>query len=134
VVKRILIADDSSLVRGILSMFLQTRKNVEVCGEAANGTETIEKAKLLRPDLVLLDLAMPEMNGAEVASILKKMMPNVHIIIFSMYSENIGRSLTSTIGVDMVISKPDGMISLMKAVDDVLSPGQPAGRNSHADS
>jgi DNA-binding NarL/FixJ family response regulator len=124
-VKNILIVDDSSIVRRILSMFLQTRRNIEVCGEAANGTEAIEKAKLLHPDLVLLDLAMPEMNGAEVASILKKMMPNVHIIIFSMYSENIGRSLTSAIGVDMVLSKPDGMISLMKAVDDVLSPGQP---------
>ena len=120
--KRILIADDSRIVRRILSMFLQTRKNIDVCGEAANGTEAIEKAKLLHPDLVLLDLAMPEMNGAEVASILKKSMPNVHIIIFSMYSENIGRSLTSTIGVDMVLSKPDGIISLMKAVDAVLSP------------
>lgn len=124
--KRILIADDSSIVRRILSMFLETRKNIEVCGEAANGTEAIEKAKLLNPDLVLLDLAMPEMNGAEVASILKKTMPDVKIIMFSMYSENIGRSLTSTIGVDMVLSKPDGMISLMKAVDEVLSPGQPA--------
>ena len=125
-VKRILIADDSSIVRHILSMFLETRKNIEVCGEAANGTEAIEKAKLLHPDLVLLDLAMPEMNGAEVASILKKTMPDVKIIMFSMYSENIGRSLTSTIGVDMVLSKPDGMISLMKAVDEVLSLGQPA--------
>jgi DNA-binding NarL/FixJ family response regulator len=124
VVKNILIVDDSSIVRRILSMFLQTRKNVEVCGEAANGTEAIEKAKLLRPDLILLDLAMPEMNGAEAASILKKMMPNVHIIIFSMYSENIGRSLTSAIGVDMVISKPDGMVPLMEAIDSLLS--QPA--------
>jgi DNA-binding NarL/FixJ family response regulator len=106
-------------------MFLQTRRNIEVCGEAANGTEAIEKAKLLRPDLIVLDLAMPEMNGAEAASILKKMMPNVPIIIFSMYSENIGRSLTSAIGVDRVISKPDGMISLMEAVDALLSPGQP---------
>ena len=121
-VKRILIADDSSIVRRILSMFLQTRKNIEVCGEAANGTEAIEKAKQLHPDLVLLDLAMPEMNGAEVASILKKAMPNARIIIFTMYSENIGRSLTSAIGVDMVLSKPDGMISLMRAVDAVLSP------------
>ena len=125
-VQRILIADDSSVVRRILGMFLQTRKNIEVCGEAANGTEAIEKAKLLHPDLILLDLAMPEMNGAEVASVLKKAMPDVKIIMFSMYSENIGRSLTSTIGVDMVLSKPDGMISLMKAVDEVLSPGQPA--------
>ena len=125
--KQILIADDSSIVRTILKMFLRTRKDVQVCGEAANGTEAIEKAKLLRPDLVLLDLAMPEMNGAEVASILKKVMPDVHIIIFTMYSENIGRSLTSTIGVDMVLSKPDGMTSLMKAVEAVLSPGKPAG-------
>jgi DNA-binding NarL/FixJ family response regulator len=125
VVKQILIADDSRTVRGVLRMFLQTRRNIEVCGEAANGTEAIEKAKLLRPDLIVLDLAMPEMNGAEAASILKKMMPNVPIIIFSMYSENIGRSLTSAIGVDRVISKPDGMVSLMEAVDALLSPGQP---------
>ena len=125
-VKQILIADDSSIVRRILSMFLQTRRNIEVCGEAANGTEAIEKAKLLRPDLIVLDLAMPEMNGAEAASVLKKMMPNVHIIIFSMYSENIGRSLTSAIGVDMVISKPDGMIALMEAIDALLSPALPA--------
>ena len=132
--KQILIADDSSIVRTILKMFLRTRKDIQVCGEAANGTEAIEKAKLLHPDLVLLDLAMPEMNGAEVASILKKMMPNVHIILFTMYSENIGRSLTSTIGVDMVLSKPDGMMSLMKAVDTLLSADQPAGSSSHADS
>ena len=121
-VKQILIADDSSIVRRILAMFLQTRKNVQVCGEAANGCEAIEKAKQLRPDLVLLDLAMPEMNGAEAASVLKKMMPNVKVIIFTMYSENIGRSLTSAIGEDMVLSKPDGVISLMQAVDALLSP------------
>ena len=124
--KQILIADDSSIVRTILKMFLRTRKDVQVCGEAANGTEAIEKAKVLLPDLVLLDLAMPEMNGAEVASVLKNMMPNVHIIIFTMYSENIGRSLTSAVGVDMVLSKPDGMISLMKAVDTLLSEDQPS--------
>jgi DNA-binding NarL/FixJ family response regulator len=107
-------------------MFLQTRRNIEVCGEAANGTEAIEKAKLLRPDLIVLDLAMPEMNGAEAASVLKKIMPNMRIIIFSMYSENIGRALTSAIGVDMVISKPDGMIALMEAIDTLLSPALPA--------
>ena len=121
VAKQILIADDSGIVRSILKMFLRTRRDVQVCGEAANGTEAIEKAKLLRPDLVLLDLAMPEMNGAEVASVLKKAMPDVKVIIFSMYSENIGRSLTSAIGVDMVISKPDGMVPLMEAIDALLS-------------
>jgi DNA-binding NarL/FixJ family response regulator len=120
--KQILIADDSSTVRRILKMFLQSRKNIRVCGEAANGLEAVEKAKILRPDLVLLDLAMPEMNGVEAASVLKKMMPNVRIIVFTMFSENIGRSLTSAIGVDMVISKPDGMRALVEAIDGLLRP------------
>jgi DNA-binding NarL/FixJ family response regulator len=120
--KQILIADDSSTVRRILKMFLQDRKDIKVCGEAANGYEAVEKARLLRPDLVLLDLAMPEMNGAEAASVLKKLMPHVPIIVFTMFSENIGRSLTSAIGVDMVLSKPDGMRALVEAIDNLLSP------------
>jgi DNA-binding NarL/FixJ family response regulator len=120
--KQILIADDSSTVRSVLKMFLQSWGNIKVCGEAANGFEAVQKAKELRPDLVLLDLAMPEMNGVEAASVLKKMMPHVPIIVFTMYSENIGRSLTSAIGVDMVLSKPDGMVALMEAVDSLLSP------------
>lgn len=120
--KQILIADDSRTVRRVLKMVLQSRTDFNVCGEAANGFEAIEKAKALSPDLVLLDLAMPEMNGAEAASVLKKMMPKMPIILFTMYSENIGRSLTSAIGVDMVLSKPDGMLALMDAVETLLSP------------
>jgi DNA-binding NarL/FixJ family response regulator len=119
--KQILIADDSGTVRHILKMFLEDRKDIVVCGEAANGFEAIEKAKRLRPDLVLLDLAMPEMNGAEAASVLKKVMPKVPIIVFTMFSENIGRSLTSAIGVDMVLSKPDGMRALVEAIERLLS-------------
>jgi DNA-binding NarL/FixJ family response regulator len=87
VAKQILIADDSDTVRRILKMFLETRKDLMVCGEAANGFEAVEKAKILRPDLVLLDLAMPEMNGAEAASVLKKSMPDVPIIVFTMFSD-----------------------------------------------
>ena len=120
--KQILIADDSSTVRRILKTFLEDRGNIRVCGEAANGFEAVEKAKMLHPDLVLLDLAMPEMNGVEAASVLKKMMPNVRIIVFTMFSQNIGRSLTSAIGVDMVLSKPDGMRALVEAIDGLLSP------------
>jgi two-component system, NarL family, vancomycin resistance associated response regulator VraR len=132
--KQILIADDSGTIRRILKMFLQTRKNLMVCGEAANGCEAIEKAKALRPDLILLDLAMPEMNGAEAASVLKKMMPDVPIILFTMYSENIGASLTSAIGVDMVLSKPNGMLALVEAVDTLLSSRQSRGTTLPADS
>jgi len=123
--KQILIADDSGTVRRILKIFLQDRKGIKVCGEAANGFEAVEKAKTLRPDLVLLDLAMPEMNGAEAASVLKKMMPSMPIIVFTMFSDNIGRSLASAIGVDMVLSKPDGMRALVEAIESLLGPCQP---------
>jgi two-component system, NarL family, invasion response regulator UvrY len=115
--KKILIADDSQVVRRILREFLEDRRNIEICGEAANGFEAIQKAKRARPDLVLLDLAMPQMNGAEAASVLKKLMPRVPIIVFTMYSENLGRSLASALGVDLVLSKPDGMRRLVEAVD-----------------
>jgi DNA-binding NarL/FixJ family response regulator len=125
VAKQILIADDSDTVRRILKMFLETRDDLMVCGEAANGFEAVEKAKLLRPDLVLLDLAMPEMNGAEAASVLKKSMPHVPIIVFTMFSENIGRSLTSAVGVDLVLSKPDGMKALVEAIESLLRRDQP---------
>jgi DNA-binding NarL/FixJ family response regulator len=123
--KQILIADDSKTIRRILKLFLQVQQNLNVCGEAANGFEAIEQAKKLQPDLILLDLAMPEMNGAEAASVLKKMMPHVPIIVFTMYSENIGRSLTSAIGVDMVLSKPDGMMALMQAVQTLTNQDRP---------
>jgi DNA-binding NarL/FixJ family response regulator len=120
--KKLLIADDNQLVRQTIKNVLAGRTDVAVCGEAVNGLEAVEKAMTLRPDLVLLDFAMPKMNGAETASVLKMTMPDVHIILFTMYSENIGSYLTSAIGIDAVLSKPDGMTALVKAVDAALTP------------
>jgi DNA-binding NarL/FixJ family response regulator len=119
--KRVLIADDDSNVREAMRAFLTTGTDVVVCGEAVNGLEAVVKARTLKPDLVLLDLAMPEMNGAEAASVLKKRMPELPIILFTMFSENIGRYLTSAVGVDMVLSKPDGMAMLAESVNAVLT-------------
>ena len=119
--KRLLIADDSSRVRRIMKAYLTAGTEVVVCGEAANGVEAVEKAGTLKPDLVLLDLAMPEVNGAEAAFVLKKMMPQVPIILFTMYDDNIGRYLTSAIGVDVVLSKPVGIAALAESVNAVLA-------------
>jgi two-component system, NarL family, vancomycin resistance associated response regulator VraR len=119
---RILIADDSDSVRRILKDFLARRSDVEVCGEAVNGVGAVEKAHALAPDLVLMDLAMPEMNGAEATSVLKRSLPGLSVILFTMYGEDIGRSLTSAIGVDAVLCKPDGLTELGKALDSMLYP------------
>src|SRR5580700_8333987 len=101
--KRVLIADDSSTVRDIIKFFLALRGDLEVCGEASDGLEAVKKATESKPDVILLDFAMPNMNGAEEASVLKKRMPDASIILFTMYSENIGEYLTSAIGVDAVL-------------------------------
>ena len=119
--KRVLIADDSSSVRDVIRTFLRDHKDIEICGEAVDGLETLEKAQRLKPDLVLLDLVMPEINGAEVASILKNKMPNIRIILFTMYTERIGKFLSSAIGVDAVLSKPDGMTNIVESINSLFA-------------
>jgi CheY-like chemotaxis protein len=78
-------ADDDDIVRTIIRFFLET-KGFEICSEATDGVDAIEKAEQLKPDLIVLDVAMPRMNGVEAASVLKGMMPDVPIIWFTMYN------------------------------------------------
>jgi two-component system chemotaxis response regulator CheY len=117
--KCILIADDNDIVRTVIRFFLET-KGFDVCGEAADGVDAIEKAKQLKPDLIVLDVAMPRMNGVEAASVLKRMMPDVPIIWFTMYQEQVGHALTAAIGVDAVLSKPDGVGGLVECVQGLI--------------
>jgi DNA-binding NarL/FixJ family response regulator len=118
--KSILIADDNETVRKVTRLFLETQVELEVCGEAVDGVDAIEKAKQLKPDLVVMDLAMPRMNGGEAASVLKGLMPRMPIVIFTLYSELLGSSLSSTIGVDAVLSKPEGGWNLVECVRSLL--------------
>jgi len=104
--KRVLIADDNDYVRYVIRTFLQDQVGIEICGEAGNGVEALEKTRQLKPDLVLLDLSMPSLNGAEVALVLKNTTPHVRIIMFTMYSSKISASLTSALGVDAVPRLP----------------------------
>lgn len=118
--KRILIADDSESIRMVIRTFLESREGFEVCGEAANGVDAIEQAKKLNPDLVILDLAMPRMNGAAAASVLKRTMPNVPIILFTMYDEVMGKALAAAVHVDLILAKPNGLHDMVAHVQDLL--------------
>jgi DNA-binding NarL/FixJ family response regulator len=118
--KSILIADDNETVRKVARLFLETQVELEVCGEAVDGVDAIEKAKQLKPDLVVMDLAMPRMNGVEAASVLKGLMPRMPIVIFTLYSELLGSALSSAIGVDAVLSKPEGGWNLVECVRSLL--------------
>ncbi|HXN99277.1 MAG TPA: response regulator [Candidatus Acidoferrales bacterium] len=118
--KRILVADDNDTVRRVICSCL-TEHNFSVCGDAFDGEDTIEKARKLKPDLVLLDLAMPRTNGIVVASVLKEMMPNTRIILFTMYTEAVRRAFSITgIAVDAVLPKTEGMLGLIACVQSLL--------------
>ena len=81
--------------------------------------DAIEKAKELKPDLIVLDLAMPEMNGIEAASVIKGMMPRVPIVLFTVYTEAVGNAVSAA-GIDAVLSKPEGGWKLLECVRTLL--------------
>ena len=86
---RILIADDHEAVRKGVCAILSSRADVEVCGEAENGRETVEKANALKPDLIILDITMPVLSGFEAAREIRKTLPYVPILILSMHESSL---------------------------------------------
>ncbi len=123
--KSILIADDSASMRLSVRLLIEGRHRELVVREAVDGLDAIEKAKISQPDLILLDLAMPRLNGAEAATVLKNAMPEIPVILFTMYSDLAADSLCAVIGVDF-ISKVDGMPKLLERVDALLPPNSVA--------
>ena len=117
---KFLIADDSETIRTVLRTFLESREGFEVCGEAVDGVDAIEKAKELHPDLIILDLAMPRMNGAAAASVLKRRMPKTPIVLFTIYDGVMGKALASAVNVDLVLAKPNGLNEMVTHVQDLL--------------
>jgi cold shock protein len=118
----LLICDDNPNIRYLLRSYVESRTPFNVCGEAAHGVEAIEKAKELKPDLILLDLSMPIMTGAEAAVILKRAMPRMKIILFSMHTDDVSRSLGTAIGIDLTLSKSDGISNLAHHLHALLTP------------
>jgi DNA-binding NarL/FixJ family response regulator len=105
ITKRILIADDDPLVRNVLRFFLESQKPFKVCGEAVNGLDVIEKAKALSPDLVVMDVSMPVMNGIEAGSVLKVMLPHVPVVLYTSQDSATIEIRALEVGVRAVIQK-----------------------------
>ena len=84
---RVLIADDHHVVRRGLLFFLKTQKNIEVVGEAKNGLEAIEQVEKLQPDIVLMDLVMPELDGIQATERIKKQWPSIHVLMLTSFSD-----------------------------------------------
>jgi DNA-binding NarL/FixJ family response regulator len=113
--KTILVADDNPAIRKILCRLFETVEDYDVCAEAENGKQAIDLALRHKPDLIILDLSMPVMNGLEAAHELKKLMPEIPIILFTQHADLSNRIGVMNMDVDRIVSKNDAS-SLMDHV------------------
>jgi len=111
--KTILIVDDNAYVRQMICEAFKRESDFEVCGEAENGKEAIEKALALHPDLIVLDLSMPVMNGLDAARELKNRMPSVPLLMFTLYVDEHLEAAARSAGVADVVSKSKHISALI---------------------
>jgi DNA-binding NarL/FixJ family response regulator len=116
---RILIADDHSVVRAGLRTLLESHANWEVCAESADGRDAVEKASKLKPDVAVLDIGMPLLNGVEAARRIHKASPNTEILVLTMHeSDDLVQQVVEA-GARGYILKDDADRILLAAVDAV---------------
>ena len=118
----ILIVDDHPAVRRALRAAFEQQPGLTVCGEAEDGFDAIGKAKKLAPDLIVLDLRMPVMDGLEAARELKRLFPTIPLMMLTCYHSSAAEREALASGVTAVFSKPDGMQNLIWQARAVLNP------------
>jgi two-component system response regulator EvgA len=123
----ILVVDDHLSIRFLLSTLVE-KEGFLVCGEAVDGVDAIQQAKKLRPDLVLLDLAMPRLNGIETAAALRKMLPGVRLILFTLTVDGLAKALPPALGIDVVLSKEESLTKLTGHLKHLMPPTFPANQ------
>lgn len=114
---RVLIVDDHEAMRTGLRVALESRLGVEVCGEAADGLEALQKTLELVPDLVILDITMPGVDGFSAAKEIGRYLPSVPILFLSMHESPSIVNSAKTAGVAGYVAKSQSISVLLKAVD-----------------
>ena len=119
----VLIVDDHEAIRRTLRVRIEELPEFSVCGEAVNGVDAVEKAQLLNPNLVILDFAMPEMNGLEAATALRFMLPSAKLYLLTAHSNRELEIAARDAGIDGVYSKYDDLTGLFRRlkIDSVVS-------------
>jgi DNA-binding NarL/FixJ family response regulator len=121
VTKSILVVDDNAVIRRSLRHILESIDGWRVIGEAVDGRDAIGKAQELKPDLIVLDLAMPVMNGLEAARELNQIMPEVPLLMYSAFADKFMEKQAFAVGVKAVISKASDMETLVSQARALLN-------------
>jgi CheY-like chemotaxis protein len=116
--KYILIVDGNRNIRKTVLAFLESDGIPRICGEAVDGYDALEQAQQFKPDLIILDISLPRMNGLRTASILKKMHPQTPIILFTLYHDAFKDGVPA--GFDVVVPKDQDISLLMNSVQSLL--------------
>jgi DNA-binding NarL/FixJ family response regulator len=119
--KTVLIADDSEIVRKKIRQALEQDTPFEICAEAVDGIDAVSKAKELSPDLIILDVRMPGLNGIEVAGILRYTLPRIRIVLVTLYAEDLTTNVASLFHIDAVVDKADGLAKVTDLITGLLA-------------
>jgi DNA-binding NarL/FixJ family response regulator len=118
---RILLADDHAVVRQGFKMILDAQPDMEIVGEAANGREAVELAEQLRPDVVVMDVAMPELNGIEATRRIASSVPHARVVALSMHKDSVYVREILRAGARGYLLKDSGAADLVAAIHAVAS-------------
>lgn len=116
--KCVLVADDNPTIRAALRSYIENFTTMRFC-EACDGEQAVEQAKAQQPDVAIIDMVMPNLNGLAAASVMRSLRPNLHIVVFTLHSDVIGETFAKSIGVDLVVSKSEGASGLLRALETI---------------
>lgn len=122
--KRILIVDDNAIMRQQIRRILEAQTEIEVCGEARDGSEALRKVKECHPDLVVLDFMMPGMNGLQTTREIKRTTPKLPVLLFTLHSSPEIEQEGERAGADAVLPKIEGSTQLPRVVSQLLDAGR----------
>jgi DNA-binding NarL/FixJ family response regulator len=120
----LLLVEDEPLIRHGLRMWLEQAPDVQVVGEASNGTEAIQLAHVLHPEVILMDLSMQPLDGMSVAAALHQILPQSTVVLLSLHDDEDARTQASAAGVAVFVGKHDGVKALLAAIHQASRQGQ----------
>lgn len=117
--KTVLVVDDSAMIRQKLVAAFHSA-GFETCREAENGKQAIEVASQIRPDVIMLDLSMPVMNGLEAAPVLRQALPETPIILFTLFADTLSKADASKAGISLVLEKSTPLPTLVHKAQELM--------------